>query len=60
MHPLEVEFGLTKEELLDAINSDYVNNSRLRFPLTEIAPHVSYEQPARPVQMTLFEKGNVV
>ncbi|MEW6574320.1 MAG: site-specific DNA-methyltransferase [Bacillota bacterium] len=40
------------------LNPEYVKDSKLRFSLTDITPQVSYEQPATPIQTTLFEKGS--
>jgi site-specific DNA-methyltransferase (cytosine-N4-specific) len=38
------------------ISPEYVEDSRVRFQLTEVNPPVSFEQPARPVQLKLLKE----
>lgn len=38
------------------ISSEYVEDSRVRFQLTEVNPPVPFEQPARPVQLKLLKE----
>jgi DNA modification methylase len=38
------------------ISPEYVEDSRLRFQLTEVSPPLSFEQPARPVQLKLLKE----
>ncbi len=48
--------GLNRRWISMEINSDYVEDSRLRFQITEANPSVQMAHPARPVQLKLLNE----